>query len=140
MDHWEGQRWGFSPGNLYSRSLTLRVEAGDRRTVDLTLENVIPAIEVPKDTEWVKRIKIQSDLLTEFWGRPIHLGATVLLPRGYEDEPARCYPVVYVQNHFSLEPAFGFTTNPPEESEGLFSQMRAEAGGKRESGYEFYRT
>lgn len=140
MDHWDGQRWGFSPGNLYSEVRDIRVVPGEDRTVELTLARTIPPIELPEDTEWVKRVKLQSDLLTKFWGRPIHLGATLLLPRGYEEELGRRYPVVYVQNHFSLEPAFGFTTEPPEGGAELFSQMRREGGGQRESGYEFYRS
>jgi hypothetical protein len=39
---------------------------------------------MPADTEWVKRIKFQSKALTQFWGHPIYIGATVLLPKGYE--------------------------------------------------------
>jgi hypothetical protein len=88
----------------------------------------------------VKRIKIQSELLTEFWGHPFYLGATVLLPKGYDDNPEARYPVVYVQGHFSLAPPFGFSTDPPDPGEQLFSEMRRQAGGRRESGYEFYRS
>lgn len=139
MDQWEGQRWGFSPGNLYSASAAVRVEPGGARTLGLILDHVIPPIEPPEDTEWVKRVRIESPLLSEFWGRPIYLGATVLLPRGYGEEPDRSYPVIYVQGHFSLEPPFSFTTEPPAEGEALFSQMRREAAGARESGYEFFR-
>ncbi len=51
--------------------------SGSRRPGD-------PPVEVPADTAFVKRFKIQSPLLTKFWGRPIYLGATVLLPRDYD--------------------------------------------------------
>lgn len=88
----------------------------------------------------MKRIKIESDLLTEFWGHPIHLGATVLLPKGYEENPEMRYPVVYAQNHFSLDAPFGFTPEPPDKDANLFQDMRERAGGRRESGYEFYRS
>jgi hypothetical protein len=104
------------------------------------LDRVIPPIEVPEDTEWVKRVKFQSELLTRFWGRPMYLGATVLLPRGYEEETDRRYPVVYLQGHFGLDPPFGFTTEPPREGPELFGQMRREAGGRQESGYDFHRS
>jgi hypothetical protein len=40
-------------------------------------------------------------MLTRFWGRPIYLGATVLLPRDY-DQTKLYYPVLYQQGHFSL--------------------------------------
>ena len=62
---------------------------------------------VPADTPWVKRFKIQSPMLTKFWGRPIYLGATVLLPRDYDRE-TMSYPVLYDQGHFSTGAPLGF--------------------------------
>ncbi len=50
----------------------------------------------------VKRIKIQSAILTKWWGHPIYLGATVLLPKDYDAHPDVRYPVNYEQGHFSL--------------------------------------
>jgi hypothetical protein len=78
-------------------------------------------VEVPPDTEWVKHIKIQSKLLTEFWGHPIHIGAIVLLPKGYEEHPDVYYPVHYKQGHFSLRAPNGFL---PGSSEGESPQRR----------------
>ena len=52
--------------------------------VKIELEKVIPPVVVPPDTAWVKRVKIQSKLLTDFWGHPFYLGATVLLPKDYD--------------------------------------------------------
>jgi hypothetical protein len=46
-------------------------------------------------------------MLSEFWGRPIYLGATVLLPAGYETNTIS-YPVLYNQGHFSLNNPLGF--------------------------------
>ena len=46
----------------------------------------------PADNEYVQRFKIQSPSLTKFWGRPIYLGATVLLPRDYKTSTIS-YPV-----------------------------------------------
>ena len=54
----------------------------------------------PRDTDWVKFVKIKSELLSEFWGRDMYIGANVLLPRGFYDEPDRRYPVLYLQGHF----------------------------------------
>ena len=106
-DQWEGQRWPRSPGNLYSvaRKLTLDAKKGYR--IALECDQVIPPIPLPADTEWVKRFKIQSALLTKFWGRPIYLGATVLLPRDYQKSGAE-YPVLYSQGHFSTAAPMGF--------------------------------
>ena len=108
QDQWEGQRWNRSPGNLYSDVRKLRIDPGRSRVIGLECTEVIPEVTVPADTEWVKRIKIQSRILTEFWGQPMYLGAVILLPKGYPDHPDQYYPVNYVQGHFSLNPPYGF--------------------------------
>jgi hypothetical protein len=71
---------------------------------------VIPPVVVPPETESVKRIKMQSSILTKWWGQPIYLGATVLLPKDYDKHPEAKYPVVYSEGHFSLRaPGVGST-------------------------------
>ena len=77
-------------------------------TVKLELTKTMPPVQVPADTAWVKRVKIQSQLLTKFWGHPMFVGATVLLPKGYNEHPADRYPVIYIQGHFGLNAPFGF--------------------------------
>src|SRR5438045_245401 len=121
MDQWEGQQFNRSPGNLFSAVRRVHLDPKHGYDVKLSLSKVIPPVEVPADTEWVKRIKIQSKLLTRFWGRPIYLGAVVLLPKGYDSHPNTHYPAVYQQDHFSLDAPFYF------EAE--------KSSGKR---YEFY--
>ena len=108
-DQWEGQRWNRSPGNFYSlpRQITLDPAKGYR--IPLVCDQVIPPVQIPPDTEWVKRFKIQSQILTKFWGRPIYLGATVLLPRDYARSTLQ-YPVLYEQGHFGLGAPLGFST------------------------------
>ena len=116
QDQWEGQRWNRSPGNLYSDVQHIRIDPAKPRTIQLVCDKVIPPVEIPPDTKWVKRIKIQSKLLTDFWGQPIYLGATVLLPRGYEEHPDVRYPVNYIQGHFSLRAPNGFSDVEPEDN------------------------
>jgi hypothetical protein len=106
-DQWEGQQFNRSPGNLYSEVRKLHLDPARGYTIRLETTKVIPPIEMPPDTKWVKRIKFQSPLLTKFWGRPIYIGATLLLPRDYETATIR-YPVDYIQGHFSLEAPNGF--------------------------------
>ena len=106
-DRWEGQQWPRSPGNLYSTAQRVRIDPGLGGVIRLSAEHVIPPIAIPPDTEWVKRFRFQSPMLTRFWGRPVYLGATVLLPTNYEDETID-YPVNYVQGHFSLRAPLGF--------------------------------
>jgi Putative esterase len=115
MDHWEGQHFNRSPGNFLSDVRQVHLDPAAGYDIQLTLNQVIPPISLPPDTKWVKRIKIQSALLSHFWGHPIYLGATVLLPEGYASHPGVSYPVVYLQNHFTRRAPFGFTS--PEETE-----------------------
>ena len=82
-DQWEGQQFQVSPGNLYSDVQKLTVDPKVGGVIKLNAANVIPPIPFPEDTPYVKRFRFQSPLLTKFWGRPIYLGATALLPRDY---------------------------------------------------------
>ena len=58
----------------------------------IALDKVIPPIAPPTDTKYIKHERIQSELLTKFWGRPMHLGANVLLPEGFDTHPEARYP------------------------------------------------
>ncbi len=127
-DQWEGQKWNISPGNIYSDVKKIAIDPSKERIIKLECTNVIPPREVPPDTKWVKRIKFKSKILTEFWGKPIYLGATVLLPKGYDEHPDVFYPVNYIQGHFSLRNPHGFTTEEPDEKQP-----------RRRGGYEFYK-
>ena len=108
MDQGEGQSWRRSPGNLYSQPRVIRLGPESTKSIELTLDQIIPPIVPPADTEWVKHVRIESKLLSGFWGQPMPIGATVLLPRSFHDEPQRKYPVIYLQGHFSSRPPMGF--------------------------------
>jgi hypothetical protein len=113
MDRGEGQHWNRAPGNLYSAPRQLRVDPGQATRIELTLDQVIPPITGPEDTKYVKHVKIQSELLTEFWGRPMHLGAHVLLPEGFDEHPEARYPLAVFHGHFPADFG-GFRTEPPD--------------------------
>lgn len=109
-DDGEGQQWNRSPGNLLSKPVELKIDAASTHTV--TLDSVIPPIPEPQDTKWVRHARLQSKLLSEFWGRPVWLGAIVLVPSGFDENPDRRYPVAYQQGHFPR--GFrSFVENPP---------------------------
>lgn len=135
-DQWEGQEWSKSPGNLISsvERVHLDPQAPPAQAIRLVASDVIPPIVVPRDTEWVQHFKFQSPMLTKFWGRPVYLGATVLLPKDYARETIS-YPVLYEQGHFSLDAPLNFRTEPPTEEELKDAGTRAR-GMKR--GYELY--
>ncbi len=113
MDRGEGQRWSRAPGNLLSEPRWIDIDPAVGGTIRITLDDAIPPIEPPDDTEYIKHVRIQSDLLTEFWGRPMHLGAHVLLPEGFEEHPEARYPLVIFHGHFPYDFG-GFRTEPPD--------------------------
>ena len=113
MDRGEGQQWSRAPGNLYSTPQKLRVDGNTEPGIKITLDKIIPPIEPPKDTKYVKHVRIQSDRLTKFWGRPMHLGAHVLLPEGFESHPEAHYPLVIFHGHFPADFG-GFREQPPD--------------------------
>lgn len=82
-----------SPGNLFSDPVAVHYDPAKGGTVKLVLTHAAPPEEMPKDTEFVKYIKLQSKLLTAFHGRPIFLRAGLILPRDYAKEPTRRYPL-----------------------------------------------
>jgi hypothetical protein len=127
-DQWEGQVFQISPGNLYSDVRKLHLDPRRGEVVRLTLDRKIPPIPAPADTAFVKHIKFQSPLLSKFWGQPIFLGATVLLPRDYEKETSVFYPVNYEQGHFSTDAPGGFGEKaevPPNAGEREKARARA---------------
>ena len=127
-DQWEGQNWLRSPGNMYSEVKKIHIDPSQNKVIRISCGQVIPAVTIPPDTEWVRRIKFRSRLLSDFWGQPMYLGATILLPKGYHEDPERRYPVNYIQGHFSLRAPYGFTAEEPD-AENRWAQR----------GYDFYK-
>ena len=75
MDRGEGQQWSRAPGDLFSAPQQMTIDPKQGGIVRLALDQVIPPIPDPPD-KYVKHVRIQSELLTKFWGRPMFLGAT----------------------------------------------------------------
>ncbi|RXH54792.1 hypothetical protein GRAN_3896 [Granulicella sibirica] len=98
-DRGEGQHWNLAPGNLYSAPRKMRV-GPDAPPIAVSLDQVIAPIVSEPDTEYVKHIRIQSKLLTEFWGRPMFLSAIVLVPEGFAQHPSAHYPEMVFEGHF----------------------------------------
>jgi hypothetical protein len=113
MDRGEGQQWNRAPGNLYSTPQKLAIDPRKSDTIKITLDKVIPPIEPPKDTKYIKHVKVKSKLLSDFWGRPMHLGANVLLPEGFDSHPNARYPLVIFHGHFPATFG-GFREQPPD--------------------------
>lgn len=133
-DQWEGRRWNRTPGNLMSDVQQVTWDPTSS-TIRLALTRRMPPIDPIPDTRWVKRVKIESKLLSEWWGKPVYLGATVLLPKDWEANPTTRYPAIYIQGHFGEGAPFGFDPDgKPETAEARAARLVRTA---REPGYEF---
>lgn len=112
MDNGEGQQWNKSPGNIYSKPFKVTLTENGVQNIKVVMDQVIPQIDEPEDTKWIKHIKIRSEKLSEFWGRDMYLGAHVLLPKGFEEHPEANYPLMIFHGHFP-DDFGGFRTSPP---------------------------
>jgi hypothetical protein len=136
-DKGEGQHWQVKPGNLYSKPVKMHLDPKSAVAVRISLTEKIPPVEddpkvvdsivgwdgdndqhVIVDNQWVKHIRIQSDLLTKFWGRPTFLGAVVLVPDGWDQHRDAHYPLIVEQDHFhrDLPGVIAFRTQPPADN------------------------
>jgi hypothetical protein len=115
MDRGEGQQWNRAPGNLYSTPRKVTVDPAATGAVEITLDKAIPPIPEPPTTKYVRHERIQSERLTKFWGRPMFLGAHVLVPEGFDAHPEARYPLVINHGHFP-QTIDGFREEPPDPS------------------------
>jgi hypothetical protein len=140
-DKGEGQQWNSKPGNLYSRPQWMRLDPRLRILNRLVLDQEIPPIPDVPDSRYIKHIRIESKLLSSFWGRPVFLGAHVLLPEGFDLHPEARYPLVINHGHYPTD-IDGFRTDPPDPNlKPDFSARFRLAGYNRiqqERAYQFY--
>jgi Putative esterase len=139
MDRGEGQHWQSAPGNLYSTPQKISLHRGGE--VELTLDKMIPPIPAPKDTHFVRHIKIQSALLTKFWGRPMFLSANVLVPDGFDAHPEAHFPLMIFEDHFNDDFHFLRTTPPDPDLKPDYSERFHISGYNKiqqEEAYKFY--
>ena len=113
MDRGEGQQWNRAPGNFYSTPQKITIDPQKPETIKLALDKIIPPIVPPKDTKYIKHVKMQSKRLSDFWGRPMYLGANILLPEGFDSHPNARYPLVIFHGHFPADFG-GFRETPPD--------------------------
>jgi S-formylglutathione hydrolase FrmB len=91
-----------APGNLYSAVQKVSLDARRGDSIKLELKSIVPPEQLLPDTKFVKFIKIQSPMLSKFYGRPIYLRAGIILPRDYESETDRRYPLmIYIGGYGS---------------------------------------
>ncbi|MHB1192118.1 MAG: alpha/beta hydrolase-fold protein [Longimicrobiales bacterium] len=132
----EGQKWNLKPGNLYSAPREILIDPSSDEVIHLTLDQEIPPFPEREDTKYIKHVRIQSEVLTEFWGEPTSVEAIVLLPQGWDEHPNARYPLMVYQGHHSrvFATPVGFRETPPTPQEGLEGAGLALA----EASYRFY--
>jgi hypothetical protein len=113
-DQGEGQQWNRKPGNLFSKPVKVTIAAGGSLNTSIVMDQKVPPATEPADTKYVRHIKIQSKLLSDFWGRPMFLGAHVLVPEGFDEHPNARYPLMVFHGHFP-DDFGGFSTEPPPD-------------------------
>ena len=130
-DMGEGQQWYEKPGNLMSKPQRMHIDPANGGTFRIALTEKIPPVDPPKDTKYIKHFRIQSKLLSDFWGRPMYLGAIVILPEGFDEHSNVHYPLLIDQGHFPAD-FRGFRTEPPGP------EMKGNARRRAESQYKLY--
>lgn len=142
-DRGEGQQWNRKPGNFYSDPVKIEIDESGSGTFALVLDQVIPEIDPPEDTEYVKHIRMRSEMLSEFWGEDIYLGAHVLLPRGFDEHLEARYPLMIFHGHFP-EDIGGFRSEPPDADLEPDYSERFDVHGyniiQQQEAYDFYQT
>ncbi|MGD1892841.1 MAG: hypothetical protein ACFB15_19930 [Cyclobacteriaceae bacterium] len=143
MDQGEGQVWNRSPGNLYSIPQKITFDPENDETFHIVMDQELPPIEKPEDTKYIKHTTMQSDLLTEFWGRPMYLGANILLPEGFNEHPEARYPICIFHGHFPYT-FRGFREEPPDPdlAPDYSERFRLEGYNRiqQQEAYDFYQT
>ncbi len=142
MDRGEGQQWRRAPGNLFSTPVQVSFDPSNEDPIEIVLDQVIPPIVEPSDTEYVKHIKIRSERLSEFWGRDMYLGAHVLIPHGFDQNLEAYYPLMVFHGHFPADLG-GWRTTPPDENLECEYSARFDVDCynriQQQEAYDFYR-
>ncbi|OYQ24681.1 hypothetical protein CHU93_15065 [Sandarakinorhabdus cyanobacteriorum] len=108
-----GQNWREEPGNLLSEPMKVTFDPASKSVVTIPLTKVIPPVEQPKDSEFVRHFKIRSERLSKFWGTDVFITGHVLVPKDFDKHPEARYPLIINHGHFPADFG-GFRTTPPD--------------------------
>ena len=133
MDQGEGQQWSRKPGNLYSAPVKMHVDPSSGGEIAISMDREVPPITLPADTKLVKYLRVRNDRLTKFWGRPMYLGAIVLLPAGWDTHPNARYPLLVHHGHFPANMESDTWRETPPDPNAPANQRDAQAAA-----YKFY--
>jgi hypothetical protein len=81
-----------APGNLYSEKQKVVVNEATHLEIELD-QKIGP--RVVEEHPLVRLVDMKSEALTKWWGKPMHLKATILLPSQYKEGDGKAYPIRY---------------------------------------------
>ncbi len=84
-----------SPGNLFNTTEKISITKDTKKVFTITANQIIPELPDFKETEFVKELKVPSALLSKFHGKPMTVDAAVILPKEYDTQPTRKFPVLF---------------------------------------------
>jgi hypothetical protein len=82
-----------APGNFYGDAVKVSIKPELGGTVKIELARKVGPEELPTDTKEIKYIKLKSQLLSKFHDRSMYLRAAVVLPRDFEKDGDKRYPL-----------------------------------------------
>lgn len=148
-DRGEGQHWQTKPGNLLTGVQKLHLDPASSGLVRIRFDRKVPPLHLQlaqvdslldwaqitqphsgEDSKWEKHVRLRSELLSKFWGRPTEIGAVVLLPEGWAEHPEARYPVILSQDHYHRHFYPGFRSTPPDPNVKDREKDLQEAGWK----------
>lgn len=85
-----------SPGNLYNNAEIVNITKTTNETFQIIANQIISPTPPFEESEFIKEIKAPSSLLSKFHSKPMTVDAGVVLPKEYEEDPNRSFPVLFV--------------------------------------------
>jgi len=82
---------GAGAGDLYSKVIKVSMPSA---ITELTLSGQVPERKIAP-VKNLQTVEYESPLLSAFWGRPVKMQASVLLPPSYDAQKKQKYPTVY---------------------------------------------
>ena len=114
---------GVNQSDIFSK--VVKVKMPDKET-ELTLSEHAPSPKPAVYPPNVKVIDFESPALSKFWGRPVHMQASVVLPPDYDKSKQLRFPTVYNVHGYGgdhLGPIRGVANLMKEMTDGKRPQM-----------------
>lgn len=127
---------GSGVGNPYSEVQEVELK-DDAKSLELTLTKIVVEPAFP-ETAWRKEIALRSKLLSEFHKRDVVERCTVVLPKGYDEEPERRYPVIYSIPGFGGSHRDAARIGNPPDAEAEVKFIRVYLSGRCEWGHHVF--